>query len=342
LGFRPSERRAYHHGETVTLVVRVRNVGKEAVQFQYVRNFFIENPPVVTNDMGKRIPLKDGTPKGIYKPVDVSLAPATEIELYELHLELRNNNDIGAPRDSTLYGTGKFSVQYERVLGSSSLSSVAIKFDPALSKLATGKLELETKEAAIVPGKKGSDKKEAFTAWGKEGAIHLPPLRERGEDLPLLVRHYLRRFSRELEREVQEAAPEALERLRGHSWPGNIRELQSVLKQSLLQARGPVLLPDAQQGHRRFRLAGKTINRSPSLCRVGTRQVIPGGLALGLRQLPDNARQSREADACQQRRDLVRGAAHRQPGRGVVPLTWYRGQCGDQDFHGERMCQPPL
>jgi two-component system nitrogen regulation response regulator GlnG len=75
-------------------------------------------------------------------------------------------------------------------------------------------------------------------------AIHLPPLRERGEDLPLLVRHYLRRFSRELEREVQETAPEALERLRGYSWPGNIRELQSVLKQSLLQARGPVLLPD--------------------------------------------------------------------------------------------------
>jgi two-component system nitrogen regulation response regulator GlnG len=75
-------------------------------------------------------------------------------------------------------------------------------------------------------------------------AIHLPALRERGEDLPLLVRHYLRRFSRELEREVQEAAPGALERLRGYSWPGNIRELQSVLKQALLQARGPVLLPD--------------------------------------------------------------------------------------------------
>src|SRR5205823_7873179 len=46
--------------------------------------------------------------------------------------------------------------------------------------------------------------------------IHLPPLRERDEDLPLLVRHYLRRFSGELGREVQEAAPEALERLRGY------------------------------------------------------------------------------------------------------------------------------
>jgi two-component system nitrogen regulation response regulator GlnG len=74
-------------------------------------------------------------------------------------------------------------------------------------------------------------------------AIHLPPLRERGDDLPVLVRHFLRRFNRELGREVQEVAPEALERLRGYDWPGNIRELQSVLKQALLQARGTTLLP---------------------------------------------------------------------------------------------------
>ena len=73
--------------------------------------------------------------------------------------------------------------------------------------------------------------------------IQLPPLRERGDDLPLLVRHCLRRFSRELGRQVQDVAPEALERLRAYSWPGNIRELQSVLKQALLQASGPVLLP---------------------------------------------------------------------------------------------------
>ena len=93
-------------------------------------------------------------------------------------------------------------------------------------------------------------------AWSEEGkfrpdlyyrlgvfTIHLPPLRERGDDLPMLVQYYLRRFSRELGREVREVAPEALERLRGYPWPGNIRELQSVLKQALLKASGPVLLP---------------------------------------------------------------------------------------------------
>ncbi|MBV8399101.1 MAG: sigma-54-dependent Fis family transcriptional regulator, partial [Acetobacteraceae bacterium] len=95
-----------------------------------------------------------------------------------------------------------------------------------------------------------------LAAWSAEGkfrpdlyyrlnvfGIHLPPLRERGEDLPALVHHYLRRFSRELGREVQEIATEALERLRSYTWPGNIRELQSVLKQALLRARGTLLLP---------------------------------------------------------------------------------------------------
>src|SRR5438876_3578405 len=72
--------------------------------------------------------------------------------------------------------------------------------------------------------------------------IHLPALRERGADLPLLVQHYLRRFSRELGREVRQAAPETLERLRGYPWPGNVRELQSMLKQALLRASGPTLL----------------------------------------------------------------------------------------------------
>src|SRR5262249_26787155 len=91
--------------------------------------------------------------------------------------------------------------------------------------------------------------------------IHLPPLRERGDDLPLLVQHYVRRFSRELGREVREVAPEALERLRRYAWPGNVRELQSVLKQALLRASGPVLLsaflPELPPG------PGETVSASP-------------------------------------------------------------------------------
>jgi two-component system nitrogen regulation response regulator GlnG len=74
--------------------------------------------------------------------------------------------------------------------------------------------------------------------------ISLPPLRERGDDLPLLVEHFVRRFSRELGKDVHQVSPEVLEVLRRYPWPGNLRELQSVLKQALLHATGPVLLPD--------------------------------------------------------------------------------------------------
>jgi DNA-binding NtrC family response regulator len=74
--------------------------------------------------------------------------------------------------------------------------------------------------------------------------IDLPPLRQRGDDLPMLVRHFLRRLSRELEREVLEVSPRAIDRLRDDSWPGNIRELQNVLRQALLRTRGQVVLPE--------------------------------------------------------------------------------------------------
>jgi DNA-binding NtrC family response regulator len=59
--------------------------------------------------------------------------------------------------------------------------------------------------------------------------ILLPALRERGDDLPMLIQHYLRRFSRDLGREVREITPEALELLQRYSWPGNIRELLFAL-----------------------------------------------------------------------------------------------------------------
>jgi two-component system nitrogen regulation response regulator GlnG len=74
--------------------------------------------------------------------------------------------------------------------------------------------------------------------------INLPPLRERGDDLPLLVNHFVRRFGREMGRDVREVSPEAMDVLRRYPWPGNVRELQSVVKQALLGTTGPVILPD--------------------------------------------------------------------------------------------------
>ena len=73
--------------------------------------------------------------------------------------------------------------------------------------------------------------------------IHLPPLRERLGDLTLLAQHFIRRFSGELGKEVEGITPQVLELLQRYPWPGNVRELQSVLKQAILQATGPILVP---------------------------------------------------------------------------------------------------
>ena len=74
--------------------------------------------------------------------------------------------------------------------------------------------------------------------------IQLPPLRDRGEDIPVLARHYLARYNRELGKACVGISPEAAEILARYDWPGNVRQLQSVIRQALLQATGPVLLPE--------------------------------------------------------------------------------------------------
>jgi len=74
--------------------------------------------------------------------------------------------------------------------------------------------------------------------------IFLPPLCERSDDLDLLVDHFRRQANRDLEKNVQGVAPEAMAILRKYRWPGNVRELQNVIRQAVLKANGPVLLPD--------------------------------------------------------------------------------------------------
>ena len=74
--------------------------------------------------------------------------------------------------------------------------------------------------------------------------IHLPPLRERGADIELLVDFFLRQANRDLDKHVRAVTPEAMRMLRDYPWPGNVRELQNVIRQSVLQTTGPVLLAD--------------------------------------------------------------------------------------------------
>ena len=74
--------------------------------------------------------------------------------------------------------------------------------------------------------------------------IFLPPLRERGEDIDLLIKYFIRKFSKRLGKRIEGISPRAIELLRSHHWPGNVRELQSVIRRSLLMATGPVIVPE--------------------------------------------------------------------------------------------------
>ena len=71
--------------------------------------------------------------------------------------------------------------------------------------------------------------------------VHLPPLRDRREDLEPLVRHMIDGFNREFGKKVESIAPEALARLQGYSWPGNVRELRNQIERAMLLTSTSVL-----------------------------------------------------------------------------------------------------
>jgi two-component system response regulator PilR (NtrC family) len=83
--------------------------------------------------------------------------------------------------------------------------------------------------------------------------IHLPPLRERREDIPLLARHFLERFRKVMEKPVEGISPEAMRRLESYDWPGNVRELENTMERAMaLESSGEVslrVLPDRIAGY---------------------------------------------------------------------------------------------
>ena len=77
--------------------------------------------------------------------------------------------------------------------------------------------------------------------------IDLPPLRARSEDIPLLVNHFVRKLALRMNREICQVSKEAMEMLRQHDWPGNIRELQNLVERAVIMSSGSELqLPPAE------------------------------------------------------------------------------------------------
>jgi formate hydrogenlyase transcriptional activator len=78
--------------------------------------------------------------------------------------------------------------------------------------------------------------------------IDLPPLRARGEDIGVLAEHFMQRMGRKLGKPLRRIAPDTLERLKAHDWPGNIRDLQNTIERAAILASSDVLTVDWELG----------------------------------------------------------------------------------------------
>ena len=79
--------------------------------------------------------------------------------------------------------------------------------------------------------------------------IHLPPLRERRDDIPYLARHFLNKYNQELGRDVQSFSPETMEILLSQPYLGNVRELENLIEHAVTFATGGEITPDALPDH---------------------------------------------------------------------------------------------
>jgi formate hydrogenlyase transcriptional activator len=71
--------------------------------------------------------------------------------------------------------------------------------------------------------------------------IEIPPLRERSEDIPLLVRHFVRHFAHRMSKTIEMIPAEAMDALTRYAWPGNTRELQNLIERTVILSTGTVL-----------------------------------------------------------------------------------------------------
>jgi formate hydrogenlyase transcriptional activator len=88
--------------------------------------------------------------------------------------------------------------------------------------------------------------------------IFIPPLRDRREDIPLLVAHFVNTYAQRMNKQIEKIPPEAMKALLHHDWPGNIRELQNFVERSVILTTGHVLNPPIPELFKKSSVAGPT------------------------------------------------------------------------------------
>jgi DNA-binding NtrC family response regulator len=126
-------------------------------------------------------------------------------------------------------------------------------------------------------------------------SIHLPPLRERREDIPALAHHFLRKYAEANGKQIGGFAPEVMAIFEAHSWPGNVRELENAVQRAVAMSRNPILLPEDLPPH----LAASPVevvhsNRSDSLSVLSLDAVIRQHIARALAATGGNKKRAAE------------------------------------------------
>jgi formate hydrogenlyase transcriptional activator len=104
--------------------------------------------------------------------------------------------------------------------------------------------------------------------------IYVPPLRERKEDIPFLVRHFAQHFARDMTKEINSISAETMNALVGYPWPGNVRELQNVIERAVILSRGPALKVALADLKTRTPDANGELNRAVTLEEMEKRHIL--------------------------------------------------------------------
>jgi len=105
--------------------------------------------------------------------------------------------------------------------------------------------------------------------------IHMPPLRERTDDIPLLVQHFVDQFNQQYHRQVKGFDAASMKKLMAHSWPGNIRELQNLVERHIALADGDLMTIGKLSEMKPSSLTGEGIDADlPTLSELERRYIL--------------------------------------------------------------------
>jgi len=131
--------------------------------------------------------------------------------------------------------------------------------------------------------------------------VRVPALRERPEDIPLLVRHFVQQFSRRISKVIDTIPSETMTTLVKYPWPGNIRELQNVIERAVILTKGPILNIPGDD------LRVSNGNSMAMAAGAGTQSGSPNGGSHNMRALLDEAERQQIIAALEQSNWIVAG-----------------------------------